>query len=170
MTDHGNGIGVLREVRAKFARPDQMQDAVGRLSVAGFDRADLSLPTDRPESLDVSPKPASTAEDAQQMRTLGASTAASVAAVAAVGITVATGGAAAPAAVVALAAGGIVGGAAYAAQGSANHAEQRDRDTRAASGDLVLAVRAATDAKQFDAATILREAGGVQIEIIGQEA
>ncbi len=169
MSDHGDSTSVLREVRATFARADQMQAAVGRLSVSGFDRADLSLPADRPGILDVAPEPASTEEDARQMRTLGASTAASVAAVAAAGITVATGGAAAPAALAALAAGGLAGGATYAAQGSVNEAAQRDRDARADAGELVLTVRAATAAKQSDAAAILRDAGGTEIETIGQE-
>jgi hypothetical protein len=99
MNDQADSIVRLQGVRAIFASPDQMQDAVSTLSVSGFDRADLSLPsrgliegTETPESAS---KPAATLDDARQARTLGVSTAASAAALAAAGITVATGGAAA---------------------------------------------------------------------------
>ena len=119
MSDRVDSAGPLREVRATFASADEMQKAVSELSISGFDRADISLPSpalvagaDTPES---GTKPASTGEDAQQMRTLGASTAASVAALAAAGVTIATGGAAAPAiaaAVVALTANPISSAAA----------------------------------------------------------
>ena len=37
-------IGEIHEVRATFATPEAMQDAVSRLEMSGFDRADLSLP------------------------------------------------------------------------------------------------------------------------------
>jgi hypothetical protein len=135
-----------------------MQDAVGRLEVSGFDRADLTLPTET----DL-PAP-DTEQDAQQMRTLGASTAATVAALAAAGVTVATGGLAAPAAAAAIAAGGVAGGATYAAQDSANNAEQESQTERAREGDLVLAVRTTTPQKQAQAAEILRRAGAEHVE------
>jgi hypothetical protein len=148
----------FREVRGTFLHPDAMQDAVDRLSVNGFDRADLTLPTK------TELPPADTDQDAQQMRTLGASTAATVAALAAAGVTVATGGAAAPAAAAAVAAGGLAGGATYAAQDSANDAEQESREERAREGRLVLAVRTPTAEKQAHAADILRAAGAEHVE------
>jgi len=40
----GPAIGTLHEVRATFSNPEAMQDAVTRLEMSGFDRADLSLP------------------------------------------------------------------------------------------------------------------------------
>jgi general stress protein YciG len=45
MNDQADGIATVREIRATFASPGQMQDAVSRLSMSGFDRADLSLPS-----------------------------------------------------------------------------------------------------------------------------
>ena len=163
-------MAMVRGFRATFASPDQMQDAVSRLSMSGFDRADLSLPstgliqgTETPEA---GTKPAATAADAQQARTLGTSMAAAAAAVAAAGVTVATGGAALPAVAAAVVAGGAAGGSVFAVQGAANLMEQNDREARAASGDLVLAVRATTAAKQAKAEAILRGAGATEIKTI----
>jgi hypothetical protein len=170
MNDPADSIATLREVRATFASPAQMQDAVSRLSMSGFDRADLSLPspglikgTETPEA---GTKPASTEADARQVRALGASTAAAVAALAAAGVTVATGGAAAPAVAAAVVAGGAAGGSVFAIHRAAGHMEQQDRDSRAAAGDLVLAVRAATDTKRSAAEAILRAAGATDIKMI----
>jgi hypothetical protein len=170
MNDPAGGLAMLREMRATFASPDQMQDAVSRLSMSGFDRADLSLPspgliqgTETPEA---GTKPAATESDAQQARTLGASMAAAAAAIAAAGVTVATGGAALPAVAAAVVAGGAAGGSVFAVQGAASHMEQNDREARAASGDLVLAVRATTAAKRAEAESILRAAGATDIETI----
>jgi len=174
MNDQAGGISAPREVRATFASPDQMQDAVSRLSLSGFDRADLSLPSPGlvhgAETPEAGTKPASTDTDARQARTLGASTAAAAAALAAAGVTIATGGAAAPAVAAAVVAGGVAGGSVFAVHGAADEMEQNDRDTRAASGNLILAVRATTDVKRSEAETILRAAGATNIETIPQEA
>ena len=43
MTDGAGEVSPLREVRGRFDDPERMQDAVNRLSLSGFDRADLSL-------------------------------------------------------------------------------------------------------------------------------
>ena len=157
-------------VYGTFARADQMQDAIDKLSMSGFDRADLSLPTrglvdgsDTPES---SMKPAATEADSRQARTLGASTAATVAAMAAAGVTIATGGAAIPAVAAALAAGGAAGGSAFAIGKVATGVEQTNRDDKAARGDLVLAVRALSEAKRSQAEGILREAGATDITLV----
>lgn len=170
MSNPSGGIETFTEVRATFASSDQMQDAVGKLSMSGFDRADLSLPSPAlvagRETPEEGTKPAATESDARQMRTLGASTAAAAAAIAAAGITVATGGAAAPAVAAAVVAGGAVGGSVFAVQGSAQKTEQDERNARAASGDLILAVRTVTDAKRNEAAAILRAAGATEIETI----
>jgi hypothetical protein len=168
MNDLADRIAAVPEVRAKFATPAQMQDAVTRLSISGFDRADMSLPSpellqgiETPES---GTKPVSTDVDAQQARTLGASTAAAVAAIAAAGITVATGGAAAPAIAAAAVAGGAAGGSVFAARRAVDGVEQDNREDRAASGELVLAVRAPTVEKRSKAEAVLRAAGATSIE------
>src|SRR5215469_13550407 len=86
----GPAIGALHEVRAAFGDPDAMQQAVARLEMCGFDRADLSLP-------EAGAKPVDTDEDARQARTLSTSSAAAAAGLAAAGAVIASGGAAAPA-------------------------------------------------------------------------
>jgi hypothetical protein len=170
MNDQADGIATVREIRATFASPGQMQDAVSRLSMSGFDRADLSLPSpgliEGTETPEAGTKPASTEADARQARTLGASTAASAAALAAAGVTIATGGAAAPAIAAAVVAGGAAGGSVFAVHGAADEMEQEDRESRAADGDLVLAVRAPTEAKRTEAEALLRAAGATNIETI----
>lgn len=170
MNDQAGGIPTLLQVRAKFASASQMQDAVSKLSMSGFDRADLSLPSpeviEGTETSEAGAKPAATESDARQARTLGASTAAAAAALAAVGVTVATGGAAAPAVAAAVVAGGAAGGSVFAIHSAANRGEQNDRDERAESGSLILAVRASTHAKRSEAAAILQAAGATDIETV----
>ena len=145
MSDRPGSLSEPRQVRATFADADRMQDAVSRLSVSGFDRADLGLAPVREASgsdLAAEAKPPSTEEDARQARILGASTAGAAAAIAA-----------------AVVAGGAAGGAAFAVHGAINQAEQHDRDAKAAAGTLVLTVRARTETKQSQAEAILRAAG-----------
>ena len=153
-----------REVRAHFDSPDQMQDAVSRLSVSGFDRADMGL-----DEGSASTEPASTESDARQGRTLGSSMAASAAGIAAAGVVVATGGAAIPAVAAAVAAGGAAGGAMFAGQTAVNRAEQHGRDARAETGDLILTVRVASPAKRDAAEAMLRAAGARDIQPVFEE-
>lgn len=157
-----------REVRGSFSSPEHMQDAIQRLSVSGFDRADLSVPEvgaprerSTPES---GAMEADKEDDARQARTMHTSTAAAAAALAGAGVTVATGGAAAPAVAAAVAAGAAVGGATYAASTVANNQEQRELDERASTGRLILSVRAPTEEKRFTAEAIMRNAGAADIE------
>ncbi len=166
MSDHAGSAGAFRTVRATFDSPDRMQDAVGRLTISGFDRGDLGLPAADTAADQIAPLPASTEADARQIRTLGASTAATAAAMAAAGITIATGGAAAPAIAAALLAGGAAGGATFAVQGAANNAEQQSREARAATGDLLLTVRISDAVKQANAEAILQSAGARHIETL----
>ena len=84
MNDQASGDAAAWELQATFASPDQMQAAVSKLSMSGFDRADLSLPSpglvEGTETPEAGTKPAATDADARQARTLGASTAAAAAA------------------------------------------------------------------------------------------
>jgi hypothetical protein len=171
LSDHAGGTSELREVRATFANPDQMQNAVSKLSMSGFDRAEMSLPTENVASgqggsLGEASKPASTEEDARQARILGSSTAGSAAALAAAGITIATGGAAAPAVAAAALAGAAAGGATFAVHGAADKTEQHTREAQAAAGDLVLTVHSKSAEKLQQAKSILRDAGATNIETI----
>jgi hypothetical protein len=96
------------EVQGIFEDDQTLQDAIARLTLAGFDRADLSLPIASPAPGEATPElgaaTPTTDIDRQQMRTLGASAAAATGAIAAAGITIATGGLAAAAAAAAVSA------------------------------------------------------------------
>jgi len=45
MNDSADRMATQREVRATFPTPAQLQEAVSKLTISGFDRADLSLPS-----------------------------------------------------------------------------------------------------------------------------
>ena len=168
--ERGPALGALHEVRGHFANSEQMQDAIQRLLVAGFDRADLSVPEQAPPVERSTPEsgalPADTEDDARQARTLHTSTAAAMGALAAAGVTVATGGAAAPAVVAAVAAGAVAGGATFAVSSVANQQEQTELDVRASLGRLVLAVRAQDEAHGSEAHGILLDAGATDVEMV----
>jgi hypothetical protein len=162
----GPAVSELHAVSGVFSTPDEMQEAIRRLEQAGFDRADLSVPVAPSEAStpETGAKPADTDDDARQARTLHTSTGASIAALAAAGVTVATGGAAAPALAAAAVAGAVVGGATYAVSSGANQHDQQEREARAASGQLILSVRAATAAKQATAEALLRATGATEVQ------
>ncbi|MFZ0021320.1 MAG: hypothetical protein WAL10_28735 [Acetobacteraceae bacterium] len=166
----GPPIGTLHEVRATFTDPDAMQDAVARLETSGFDRADLSLPEAMPPIEGTTPesgaKPVDTEEDARQARTLHTSGAAAAVGMAAAGVVIATGGAAAPAVAAAVVGGGVAGGIAYALTSASNEGEQMDREQKAAHGALILSVRAPNAEKRAEAESILRTAGGTELEVM----
>jgi hypothetical protein len=165
----GPVIGELHEVRATFADPDAMQDAVARLETSGFDRADLSLPEVAPPLERATPeagaKEVDTEEDARQARTLHTSSAAAAVGLAAAGVVVASGGAAVPAVAAAVVGGGVAGGIAYALSSASNASEQMDREQKAARGALILSVRTPDTAKRVEAVEILRAAGGTIVDV-----
>ncbi len=164
----GPTFGELHEIRGRFDSSDKMTDAMERLEMAGFARADLSLPEADPPVERSTPesgaKPPDDEADAQAARTLHTSGVASVAALAAAGITVGTGGAAAPAFAAALGAGALAGGATFAVTKHADDEEQQDRDAKAAGGQLLLSVRVLDAAKLSEAEGILRDAGALEVQ------
>jgi len=163
-------IETVHEVRGRFSSPERLQDAVARLELSGFDRADLSLPEPSPPAERATPeagaRPVDTEEDARQARTLHTSGAAAVAALAAAGAVIATGGAAAPAVAAAVVGGGLAGGAVFAVSSAANQEEQNDREMQAAAGVLILTVRAMTSEKRAEAVTILQATGADIVDVI----
>ena len=164
----GPVLSRVHEVRGRFASTELMQDAIQRLLLAGFDRADLSVPEASPPAERSTPEsgalPADTEDDARQARTLHTSGVAAVAALAGAGITVATGGGAAPAVAAAVLAGAAAGGATFALSSAANEQEQSELDVRAATGGLILSVRVQDDAHRSAAEAMLRSAGACDIE------
>jgi hypothetical protein len=151
------------EVHGRFATDAALEDAIGRLTRSGFDRADLSLPTINPPPAERTPEQGATNpntdDDKQQMRTLHASMAGSIAAVAAAGVVVATGGAALPAVAAAAAAGLASGGLMEAVTRTGDAADRNAREAAAQRGELVLSVRVTTSDSRLAAERLLREAG-----------
>jgi hypothetical protein len=96
---------------------------------------------------------------------LHSSGAAAVVGLAAGGVVIASGGAAVPAVAAALLGGGLAGGIAYMLSSASNAGEQMDRERKAAIGKLILSVRAPNAEKRADAQSILRAAGGMELEV-----
>jgi hypothetical protein len=163
----------VSEVQAIFPSDAALQDAVGRLRVAGFDHADLSLPPARLEPATATPDqaaaPALGEDDSRQARTMNTSMAATAGAFLGAALTVATGGAAAVAVAAAAAGGAVAGGSAYGATSAAKQAEDEARAEAGRRGELVLAVRTPDDAARRRAETVLREAGAARIAAVTRE-
>jgi hypothetical protein len=158
----------IAEVQGIFATDAALQDAIGRLTLLGFDRAALSLPKAFLNIAEATPNEGAqnpdTEDDARQLRTLGSSTAAVVGAAIGAGLTVATGGAALPALAAAAGLGLVSGGGVFAASTAAAGIQHEERASAAAAGQLVLAVslRQAGDAAKAEAA--MRDAGATRVE------
>jgi hypothetical protein len=165
----GPPIGMLHEVRAAFGDPEAMQQAVDRLETSGFDRADLSLPEVMPSTQRATPeagaKPVDTEPDARQARTLHVSGVTSVAALMAAALVIAWGAPTVWAVAAAIIGGAIAGIVLHLLSSAANQREQTDRERKAATGTLILSVRVPNAEKRAQAGTILRAAGGREIEV-----
>jgi hypothetical protein len=164
----GPAIGAtVHEVRASFPSDAALQDAIDRLTRAGFDRADLSLPAAHPPAAQATPERGAadpnTEDDTRQIRTMQTSMAGSTGALIAAGVVVATGGAALPALAAAAAAGLGVGGLVAAANTAAVHAEHASREAAAELGELLLSVRLAHPADQARAEAEMRAAGATGV-------
>jgi hypothetical protein len=168
MQNSGPAIGdTVHELRGVFASDAALQEAIGRLTRAGFDRADLSLPDASPApGLDTPEQGASnpnTDDDNRQVRTLQTSMAGSVGALAAAGAVIATGGAALPAIAAAAAVGVGVGGLVNASGTAGVRMAGEARDDAATRGELALSVRIGDAAKQGQAEAELLAAGAYKV-------
>jgi len=160
----------IQEVQGIFASDAALQDAIGRLTRAGFDRAALSLPMASPAPAQATPAAGAenpnTEDDTRQSRTLHSSMAASVGAMVGAGVTVATGGAAAVAVAAALGLGAAAGGAVADAHGVADAVQTRGRNEAAGRGELVLSAAAHDAARVHTARALMREAGALRVEAV----
>ncbi len=162
----------VQEVQAHFRTDAELQDALGQLTLAGFDRADFSLPQDQANQVVQTPNEGAENPvdhiDRSQLRTMGTSMAGYAGAVAAAGATLATGGAAAVAVAAAAAVG--AGGAmvANAAGQAAERVDHDDRDERGRAGTLILAVRVGDPARADAATAIMRQAGATQVASVSR--
>ena len=157
----------VQEVQGIFPSDAALQDAIGRLTRSGFDRAAISLPAASPTPGNATPTSGAadpdTVDDTRQVRTLQTSMAATVGAFAAAGATIATGGAAALAIAAAAGAGLAAGGAVSAANTAVDNAQSEGRHEAARAGQLVLAVNVSSSEDVAKAEAAMREAGASQV-------
>ncbi len=158
------------EVQGIFPSNAAMEDAIAKLTLAGFDRADFSLPTTSPTGSTATPEQGAetplTDTDMRQVRNMGTGMAGTIGAFAAAGATIATGGVAgvAIAAAAAVGAGSALAANAIGTAAKTSQEEAHDADARA--GTLVLSVHAATPEKQAEAERIMRATGASKVAAI----
>ena len=164
----------IQEVQGIFPNDAALQDAIGRLTRAGFDRAALSLPAASPAYADATPsfgaENPTTEDDMRQSRTLQSSMAATVGAMVGAGVTIATGGAAALAAAAAVGLGAAAGGTVAAAHLAVDSAQSQDRNEAAARGALVLSAAAHDEISVQKARQAMQESGALRVETIQRTA
>ena len=157
----------IYEVQGVFPSDAALQKAIGELTLAGFDRAEFSLPNVDVSAAQSTPDQSSenptTDVDIRQVRTMGTSMAGFAGAAAAAGATLATGGAAGLAIAAAAAVG--VGSAAMANAGgqAADNAQAAGRDEKARAGKLILAVRINDHGKADTVQDIMTRAGASRV-------
>ena len=159
----------VHEVQGVFPDDATMQGALSQLTLAGYDRADFSLPEDQAAATAVatpneSADPATDDTDKRQLRTMGASMAGYAGAVAAAGATLATGGAAGLAVAAAAAVGLGTGATANAAGQAADAAQVEERNQRGREGRLILAVRTTTPEQVAQVTSLMQQAGATKTE------
>lgn len=157
----------IAEVQGVFPSDAALQDALSKLTLAGFDRADFSLPDADPLPGQATPNQGAadpnTDVDTSQVRNMTTGMTGLVGAYAAAAATIATGGAAAVAIGAAAAVGVGAGAVAHAVNRGAESAQHDEREAHARAGTLILSVRAPTEACQQEAATLMRDAGATKV-------
>lgn len=160
----------VQEVQASFPNDAALEDAMGRLGLAGYDRSDFSLPQDRESGGGGTPNQAAEnptdQTDKRQVRTMGTSMAAFAGAAALAGATIATGGAAGVAAAGAAALGVGAGAAASAAGVAADQAGVAERDRKGAEGHLILAIRTRDENQVRQVTEIVQAAGATDVRTV----
>lgn len=164
--------GAVQEVQGWFPDDASLQVALGKLTLAGYDRADFSLPEEQVLANPAAATPNESAQnpdsaiDHQQIRTLNAGMAGYTGATIAAGAVVATGGAAAVAIGAAAAAGLGVMAVSEGIGKGAEQAKVDERNRRGAAGTLVLAVHVTDQASADRAAQAMRESGATQTKLV----
>jgi hypothetical protein len=160
----------IQEVQGVFPSDAALQDAIAKLTLAGFDRAALSLPETRPDPGRATPEQDASAPvtdtDVRQARTMGTSMAGTIGAFVAAGAVAATGGAAVVAAAAAAAVGAGSALTANAVGNAADSAQSSEREEDAAAGHLVLSVHAPDAGQQATAGRIMRESGATKVAAV----
>lgn len=160
----------VEEVHGAFPSDSALQDAISRLSMAGFDRAEISVPDSSPAPMRATPEQSAenpnTEDDSRQSRTLHTSLAGSVGALAAAGAVIGTGGAALPAVAAAVAGGVALGAAAQGLTSAADQAQHAEREEAARKGELLLSVHLRDPSRRGLAEQAMREAGASRIDVV----
>lgn len=159
----------VQEVQGRFPNDAALQDALARLTLAGFDHADFSLPQTHPTA--PTPDEGATAVaddiDKRQLRTMTSGLAGASAASLAAGALIATGGVAAGVVAAAAAAAGAVTMAGTTGAGlMMDHENVEARNRLGAAGKLILAVRTPTEEKVERAVQSMRDAGATDVNRI----
>lgn len=158
----------VHEVQGTFPDDATMQGALSQLTLAGYDRADFSLPEEQAAHEAVTPNesaaPPTDDADKRQLRTMGTSMAGYAGAVAVAGATLATGGAAGLAVAAAAAVGAGTGVMANAAGQAADKAQVEVRNQRGREGRLILAVRTTTSDQVSQVTGLMQQAGASKTE------
>ncbi len=157
----------VAEVQGVFPNDDTMQDALSQLTLAGYDRADFSLPEEQASTAASTPNESAENPtddvDKAQLRTLGTGMAGYAGAVAVAGAVLATGGAA----LLAVGGAAVVGaGTAAAANAVGQAADQSaiaERNRRGANGTLMLAVRTRTPAQAQQVMDLMQKMGATKV-------
>lgn len=153
----------VAEVQGVFPNDQAMQDALSQLELAGYDRADFSLPEEQKAGTPTEGAENPTDDtDKAQLRTMGTSMAGYAGAVAVAGAVIATGGAALLAVGGAAAVGVGTAAAANAAGQAADQAAIDGRNRRGAAGTLILAVRTTTQAQADQVIGIMQKTGATR--------
>jgi hypothetical protein len=160
----------VHEVQGVFPDDATMQGALSQLTLAGYDRADFSLPEEQDVNAVATPnegaEPPTDDADKRQLRTMGTSMAGYAGAVAAAGATLATGGAAGLAVAAAAAIGAGAGVTANAAGQAADNAQVEGRNQRGREGRLILAVRTTTPDQVNQVTGLMQQAGASKTEAV----
>jgi hypothetical protein len=151
------------EVAGSFPSDAALEEAVSQLTLAGFDRADLSMPTRDGKTPETAAVPVTSDVDRRQARTMATSMAAAAGAMAAAGVTVATGGAAAPVLLAAVAGGGVAAAASNAVGQGAEGLTQESHRAAAEHGQLILTVRVRDEAQRARAISVMQAAGATDV-------
>lgn len=170
--------GTVQEVQGWFPNNDTLQAAIDKLTLAGYDRADFSIPEEQAFTDPAAVTPNEGAEapstpiDHQQIRTMNTGMAGYAGATIAAGAVVATGGAAALAVGAAAAAGLGVAAVSAGIGQAADKAQVDEYDRRGAAGTLMLAVHVTDQGKADQVSQIMRENGAMETKPVtrGDEA
>jgi hypothetical protein len=162
----------ITEVRGHFASDAALQDALAKLTLLGFDRAELSVPAAHPDAAtpEMGAQDPNSETDQRQVRTLSSSAAAAAGAMLGAGVVVATGGVAAVAVAAAAGLGLASGGVTYAAVDAADATNHAGREAAAASGELMLAALARDAGQSAKAEAAMREAGATEVRTVRRAA